>query len=155
MKNPLLLVLLLAACTPSLPGGPGSGTPGAPQCGEDVFAPNGGLETAAAIIEPGTWSWEDDDLVLCPGAEDWFAWSVVSDCLPGFHVFWDAGAGDLDVQTWDADGNATGDLATDWDEGRTMASGDSEQGFVRIRRADGGDQPLAYRLTVSVDCLVR
>ena len=149
---PALALLLLTACGPALPAG--SGGLGAPECGDDTFAPNGSQEEAAGILEPGTWSWEDDDLVLCPGAEDWFAWEVVSDCSPAFHLYWDGGAGDLDAQTFDLGGNETGELATDWDTGRTIAYGETERGFIRVRRLDVGEL-LSYRMVIEVDCLAR
>lgn len=150
---PLLALLLLTACGPALPGG--SGGPGAPDCGDDAYGPNGSLEEAAATVDSGEWSWQDDDLVLCPDAEDWFAWEVVTDCAPAFHLSWDGALGDLDVQTFDDDGAVTGDLATDWDTGRTIAYGESEAGFTRVRRVDGGGEPLSYELIIEVDCLAR
>jgi len=150
---PLLALLLLCACGPALPGG--SGSPPGSSCGDDAYAPNGSLETATPTVTEDEFSWQDDDVVLCPGAEDWFSWSVQSDCLPSFRLDWDPALGELDARTFDDEGAETGDLATDWDTGRTMAHGDTEQGFARVRRVDGGSEPLPYELIVEVDCLAR
>ena len=149
---PLLALFVLAACGPALPGG--SAGPDAPTCGDDAHAPNGSQEEAAATVETGEWSWVDPDVVLCPGAEDWFAWSAQDgDCWPGFDARWDDGLGDLDLTVLDAGGSVIAGPATDWDGGRTGASGEPGEGFVRVRRLDEGAEPLSYELHINVDCL--
>ncbi len=141
---PFLLSLALAGCGD------------APFCGNDVHEPNNGAFGATPTTSLALMAWSDDDLVLCPGDEDWFAWTAPS--LKGgvFVARWELEQGDIEIQAFDANGESLGFPGGNPDGGSVNAWVSSPeqvpmQGTVRVERVDEGLEPLGYSLQVELD----
>ncbi|MCP4868714.1 MAG: hypothetical protein GY898_08350 [Proteobacteria bacterium] len=149
----LVTFSLLAACAP---GTDGQSTSGSPLCGDDAYEPNDTAVGAKATTNDTTLSWEDLDLVLCPGDDDWFAWRAPSLYGGSFLAQWDPDHGEIEIQALAAQqndlgfpgGNPEGGSASAW---VSSPEETSSNGFVRLRRADDGDEPMSYSLSIDLD----
>jgi hypothetical protein len=150
-RSPILLVLLAFALgCPAPDDGP------APElsCDDDAFEPNSDQAGATPTIDSMEDQWRAEDLVLCPGDEDWFSFDIDTGSAGMFGAMWDDSSAQIDVQVFDEDGREVGALGTEWAEGRATAYSGDGCGAVRVRRMDPGQEPVPYRFLAAVEYIL-
>ncbi|MCP4867810.1 MAG: hypothetical protein GY898_03735 [Proteobacteria bacterium] len=131
----------------SLPGNSYSLSVGTPGCQADAYEPNDSSGSSAAT---GTGAWTDYGIALCDGDVDWFKRDLSTGDTIEVDVYFEDGAGDLDLEIYDELGLWTGGSysGTDDEHVSYTALGAGTHWFRVYLYDDPGDPGQGYDLAV-------